>query len=106
MLSGMFECLEVEPDGLAAAELNHQLFAIEAVQQRVEVARVAAVAAWDGQRAWARDGATSASAWLRHRLGIPKSVATALVRTARRLRSMPLAAAAFRAGELSYDKVR
>ena len=48
-----------------------------------------AVAAWDAGKAWAYDGATSGTSWLAHRCGLSRSSAAALVRTARRLRSMP-----------------
>ncbi len=64
-----------------------------------------AVAVWDARKVWADDGATSATSWLAHRCGLSRSSAAVMVRTARRLRSMPATRAASESGELCFAKV-
>lgn len=64
-----------------------------------------AVAAWDARMVWANDGATSGTAWLASRCELSRGSAATLVRTARRLRLMPLTEAAAGRGELGGAKV-
>jgi hypothetical protein len=63
-----------------------------------------AVAVWDARKAWAYDGATSGAAWLAHRCELSRSSAATLVRTARRLQTMPLTQAALIEGEVGFAK--
>ena len=53
---------------------------------------------------WADDGATSGAAWLAYRCELSRSSAATLVRTARRLQSMPGTEAALSVGEISLAK--
>jgi hypothetical protein len=95
---------EVEPGSLGDGELTAYVRELDAVRSRAEAAMARAVAVWDARKVWADDGATSASAWLAHRCGLSRSSAAVLVRTARRLRSMPLTRAASEAGGLCFAK--
>jgi len=56
--------------------------------------------------AWHYDGAASCAQWLVARLGVSHHTARAWTETAERLQDLPEAAAAFAAGELSFDQVR
>ena len=58
----------------------------------------------DARGAWAYDGATSGTAWLAHRCGLSRSSAGTLVRTARRLQTMPATETALADGTLSLAK--
>jgi hypothetical protein len=63
------------------------------------------VAALDDAGLWEHDGATSLTAWLRHRGGMTRTQATTVAGTAKRLRSWPATAAAWEAGELTGGQV-
>ena len=63
-----------------------------------------AVAVWDARKVWAYDGATSGTAWLAHQCELSRSSAATLVRTARRLESMPTTRAATHTGEIGFAK--
>lgn len=92
--------------------------AVSIEQLEREIASLAAgVAAWmarwlaliadfDGRGGARRAGFRSTSGWLAWRCGISPRAARDHVRVARWLRGMPLIAAAFAAGRLSYSKVR
>ena len=78
---------------------------LDAQRSHVEIAMARAVAAWDARMVWANDGATSGTAWLAYRCELSRGSAATLVRTARRLRLMPLTEAAAGRGELGGAKV-
>lgn len=99
------ELWEVDPDSLTDAELSALVQQLDAQRSRVEVAMARAVAAWDARMVWANDGATSGTAWLASRCELSRGSAATLVRTARRLRLMPLTEAAAGRGELGGAKV-
>ncbi len=100
----MAEVWEVDPDRLTDAELSAHVRALDAERCRVEAAMARAVAVWDARQVWAGDGATSGASWLAYRCELSRSSAATLVRTARRLRSMPLTEAALQGGGLSLEK--
>jgi hypothetical protein len=102
----MYEVLDVDPAQMSGAELSEWLIAFETSHTQWEATRAAVEAEWDSRQAWAVDGALSGATWMRNRLGTTTSTAREQLRVARRLRLMPVAAAAFKAGELSYEKVR
>jgi len=66
---------------------------------------LAAVAAYDGRRAWRDDGATSMAAWLAHRLGVSYRTAAAWTRVGVALESLPALGAALGHGALAFDQV-
>ena len=64
------------------------------------------VAEYDAREGWAQWGMRSCAHWVSWQCGIAPGPAREHVRVARRLCELPLIGAAFRAGELSYSKVR
>ena len=100
----MAEVWEVDPDSLTDAGLAVHVRELDGERCRAEAAMARAVAVWDARRVWADDGATSGAAWLAYRCELSRSSAGTLVRTARRLQSMPGTEAALSCGELSLAK--
>ena len=77
-----------------------------ALVDRLNAKLLAAVGEHDVAEVWRNDGATSMTAWLRHhtrRIGRDAALCT---RTARRLRELPVTAAAYREGALSGGQVQ
>ena len=72
---------------------------------RMEAATTRASAAFDAGGTWQADGARSASAWLARRCGLPSSTARRRIRLGRTLRHLPVAEAAWLAGELGEAQV-
>src|SRR3954454_23836453 len=67
---------------------------------------LALVAEFDAREGWSAVGFRSCPEWLSWRCSIDPVTARTHVRIARRLVELPLTAAAFARGELSYSKVR
>ena len=63
------------------------------------------VGEFDAEGGWELEGATSACAWLRDRAGMTGAAAKSLVRTAQRLRSLPVTREAWVSGSLSGGQV-
>ena len=99
------ELWEVDPEALSDAELSAHVRGWMPRGRTVEIAMARAVAVWDARMVWANDGTTSGTAWLAHRCELSRGSAATLVRTARRLRLMPLTEAAACRGELGGAKV-
>ncbi len=74
--------------------------------QEAEVRLAAAVAAFDDRDTWKLEGALSATAWLKHRLGINHGHAVLLLKLARGLHDRVELADAVVDGDLSIDKAR
>ena len=85
--------LEVPADGRALTEVLGLL-------DRLAAKVTAAVGEFDRAGLWDLDGATSMVAWLRD-AGLARPRAAVLVRNAKRLRTLPVLAGAWEAGELS-----
>jgi hypothetical protein len=102
----VFEILDVDPATLSGADLNGRLLAAHQARVRLDAAECRYLADWDARQVWAADGALSGAAWLRNRHGVASRPMRERLRVARRLRLMPLTAAAFEAGALAYEKVR
>lgn len=64
------------------------------------------VAELDEAEGWTGEGFRSCAHWLSFHCGVGLNAAREQVRVARRLRELPIVAAAFERGELSYSKVR
>jgi Domain of unknown function (DUF222)/HNH endonuclease len=64
------------------------------------------VGRFDVSGGWSDAGARSCAEWLAWRCSLSSGTAREHVRVARRLRTLPLVAEAFRRGELSFSKVR
>jgi hypothetical protein len=95
-----------DPALLAPHERCELLVRVERLVSRLEALRLGVTGAWDTAADWASDGALSGPAWLRANTAVRATSAHAQVRTARALRAAPLLAAAFRAGQLTFGKVR
>ena len=93
------EKLEVPLDGDALAEAFRLADLLNAKLS-------AAVAAFDAESAWELDGATSMTAWLRNHAGMTASNAKSMTSTAKKLRTLPLTASGWLAGELSGGQVQ
>jgi hypothetical protein len=98
------EVWEVDPESLTDAALAAHVLELDVERCRVEAAMARAVASADTRGVWAYDGATSGAAWLAYRCELSRSSAATLVRTARRLRSMPGTEAALSGDEISLAK--
>jgi hypothetical protein len=77
-----------------------------ALVDRLNAKLLAAVAEHDAVELWRNDGSTSMTAWLRHHTGRSGRDAARCARTARRLRQLPVTAAAYRDGVLSGGQVQ
>jgi hypothetical protein len=77
-----------------------------ALMDRLNAKLLAAVGEHDAAEVWRNDGATSMTAWLRHYTGRSGRDAAGCARTARRLRALPVTAAAYRDGVLSSGQVQ
>jgi hypothetical protein len=64
------------------------------------------VGVFDVGEGWRAEGATSATAWLRDKIRQSRRDASRCARTARRLRELPVTAAAYREGSLSGGQVQ
>ena len=102
MCEGLAQAIDRYPiipvDGDALAEAF-------ALADRLHAKLAEAVAAFDRAELWDVDSATSMTAWLRDRAGLTGRRARNLTAIGRRLRSLPVTAAAWRAGELSGGQV-
>jgi uncharacterized protein DUF222 len=101
MCKGLAEAIEehsIPLDGDALAEAF-------ALADRLQAKLVQAVGDYDRSELWNIGGATSMAAWLRDRAGLTDRRARYLTRLGRRLCSLPVTAAAWRAGELSGGQV-
>ena len=61
---------------------------------------------FDELRGWATSGARSCPAWMNTELGISTSLAFDYLRAGRKLRNLPVIRALFRAGQLTWSKIR
>jgi Domain of unknown function (DUF222) len=73
---------------------------------RLNAKLLAAVGGHDAAELWRNDGATSMTAWLRHHARQSGRDAARCTRTARRLRELPVTAAAYHDGVLSGGQVQ
>jgi hypothetical protein len=64
------------------------------------------IAEFDRREGWAGTGLLSCAHWLSWKVGLSLGAAREQVRVARRLEELPAVAAAYRAGRISYSKVR
>lgn len=92
--------LALDDDALADV-----LLGLRRASARLDAATVAVASAWDTRGAWGRDGSKSARARLARESWDDPKHCGATLRRARKLRSMPLVSAAFRAGRIGTDRV-
>jgi len=93
-------------DSAPANDLTEAVVQLHAAGCAIQKGMLEVVDAFDRRRLWQADGATSMASWLAARLGVSYGTAVSWRETADRLRSLPLLAAAFEEGRLSFDQVR
>ena len=87
-------------------ELAAAVTELAKVKNALDSAEASLLATFDTRRVWAADGAKSAKAWMTRRSLLPKGECGSRLRLARSLKTMPLAADAMAAGEISATHVR
>ncbi|MCZ7530316.1 MAG: 13E12 repeat family protein [Acidimicrobiia bacterium] len=98
-----------DPSGDAEADvgpLGRENLDLFRAVYRLEARLSERIAAFDASGEWEVDGSASAQAWLRYHGRLSPSAASGAVKTARRLRHLPITQEAFAAGEISSDHVR
>jgi hypothetical protein len=100
--SAVAELVEVDPallaDGKAMVGLHRQLGRLAAVATR-------ATAAFEASKTWEADGARSAASWLAVQCRLPHTTVRRRVREGRALRHLPVAEAAWLAGDIGEAHV-
>lgn len=91
----------VGDEGLAS-----DLDELERASRIIEAERARRIAEVERRGSFAVDGFLSVTSWLAHRCGLARTAASALLRLARALRTMPGTADAFGAGEVSGSVVQ
>src|SRR5919106_1724901 len=105
-VSAVLQPLADAIDGLDLPVDNDLLAQAFGLADRLHAKLVAAVGEHDGAEVWRNDGATSMTAWLRHRAQTTTRDATLATKTARRLRQLPVTSAAYGEGRLSGGQVQ
>ena len=105
-VSAILQPLADAIDGLNLPVDNDLLAQAFELADRLNAKLVAAVGEHDGAEVWRNDGATSMTAWLRHRAQSTSRDATLATKTARRLRQLPVTSAAYGEGRLSGGQVQ
>jgi hypothetical protein len=93
--------LDLNPGTLSDTELADAVIELHRQQARLAAATTRLTAVVETRRVYADDGSRSAGAWLAHRCRLPVGQARAEAWLGRRLRTMPLTAEAFAAGDIS-----
>jgi hypothetical protein len=105
-VSGILEGLAAAIDDLDLPADSAVLTQAFALADRLHAKLLAAVGEHDAAERWRDDGATSMTAWLRHHTRQSGRDAARCTNTARRLRQLPVTAAAHRDGVLSGGHIR
>jgi hypothetical protein len=98
--------VDVDPAALDAAGLRAHLVELGRARARVDAAEAMAIALFDEQVGYLADGMVNARAWLAHHTGVSRAVAGSRVLLARRLRRMPLMAAALAEETVTHSHAR
>jgi Domain of unknown function (DUF222) len=101
----VFEELGTAIDGLDIPLDGAALAALVGLRDRLDAHISDAVAAHDRAGLWELDSATSMTAWLADRAGVPRPRAAATVARARKLARLPVTAGGWRDGTLSSGQV-
>lgn len=97
--------LETDLDPLDAADLHELVVEVHRQATRLAAAQARILARWDAVGAWGDDGSKAAAARLSRTCGMSSKQAHVELRRARGLRTMPVVAAAFTAGEVDAERV-
>ena len=98
--------IDVDVSGLADDDLADRVLALGSLADRIEAARLAALAEWDRRAVWAVDGACSGASWLAARGNVTRGAASSAIRAGRRLATLGVAGPAVFAGTLCPAKGR
>src|SRR3954463_2083858 len=98
-LAEAVEGLEIPADGDAICEALR-------LMDRLNAKVTEAVGAFDHAALWELDSCTSMTSWLRFRGGLSSGSASTMVRTANRLRELPVLTAAWRESAISGGQVQ
>ncbi|MGI8684501.1 MAG: DUF222 domain-containing protein [Acidimicrobiales bacterium] len=101
----MFPALKEAVEQLSIPLDGPALQAVIALRDRLDATIAEAVGAFDAAALWDIDLATSMTAWLRSQAGMSRRDAAHLAGHAKRLRSLPVTAAAWQSGALSSGQV-
>ncbi len=101
----VFESLCTEIDQLVVPLCGEAITEVLALRDRLDAKITDAVGAFDAAGLWDLDSATSMTAWLRQHGVMTKREAARVTGRAKKLRSLPVTAAAWQAGELSGGQV-
>ncbi len=99
------DVLDEVVDGLELGVHGPSLVQVQAAADRLLAKLSLAYGAFDHAELWDLDAATSMTAWLRHHASLTKREAARVASRAKRLRSLPVTASAWQAGELSAGQV-
>jgi len=100
------ELLSIDPQSLDDDELRAHVAALGQLAERVEAARLGALGEWDARALWAYDGAANGAGWLAAQGNVARGTASSCLRSARRLRTMPVTREAVREGRLAPAKAK
>jgi hypothetical protein len=106
LLAAVDDLVAVDPDAVGDGELAAAMVSLRQAQAGLAAATVQLTAAFDARRGFADDGSVSAADWIATRCRLPKRQVAGEVRLGRRLRAMPVTAAALRAGEIGVAHAR
>ena len=101
----MFTALEQAVEEVVIPPDGPALVAALALRDRLGAKIAEAAGDFDAAALWELDAATSMTAWLRSQADLSGREATRLAGSAKKLRDLPVTAAAWRAGELSGGQV-
>jgi hypothetical protein len=96
---------EIDPISLSDDALGEMLVELHGEASRLLAVEAKVTSVFDIRRAWRDDGSRSLGAWLERRCHTSRRASRAQVRRAKRLRGMPLTAAALAAGEIDDEHV-
>ena len=106
LLSALDELAAADVTDLPDAAVGPELQQLYLARTRLDAEINRRVSVFDRRRLAKADAAPTTQSWLRGRVGLAPSDASAEVHTARGLRDLPLTAAAWQRGEINRDHVR
>jgi hypothetical protein len=95
--------VDVDPNALTDAEVHELVVTVQRQRHRLAAVAAEAISTWDQRMVWADNGAGSAAVRLANDTSASPSSTGVEVKRARRLRTMPLVAAALASGDVSPD---
>ena len=101
VVSAVEEVAAVDWHGVSDGELCDAVVEMEQLAAIVDAQRARLIGAWDARKAWRASGAKTGAAWLTATCRIPHQEARRQLRLARAVRELPIAGAAWEAGEIT-----